>query len=481
MDNASGNETKLPEESTPGFPITARHLRWALIAPLAGVIVLAFCNWFYPDLNFGPRPFFLIYVPLEIVRIVLCAGIFIVWWIPRKFTKDLQGLIISSTFFAIAILFVFRLMMNLNNPMINNTEISHEALALRIISRWTLVISMLIVSYLQPNWQVKETTSRVVVAVSGFLAVITGTFVILYWNRYPFLNVHGSGSIEFAKILDYVAMALFFFLAYRNGQLSIKRKDPFLFILALAMATAILTEFSFTLIKSENDLMKLIGNLFAEGSFVLIFIAVVQKSLIMPYEQLANKEKMLQTANVHLQATTNELASSNAELGTFSYSVAHDLRNLVHAITASCGVLVLDSGTKLAPDARKALQHIVHSTERMSQVIDDLLELSKITQQELRREEVDLSDIVRKFSEDLKTSAPHRMAEFDIKPGLIANADSGLMRILLENLVRNAWKFTSLREHSRIRVRRSERKRSDHLFHSRQWCRFRYDECGQAV
>ena len=437
-------------EPRSGFSITARHLWWALIMPLVGVALMAIFNWLYPDLEFGQRPFFFIYVPLEIARIVICAGIFIVWWIPRKFTKDLQGLIISATFLALAILATFRLMTNLNNPMITNAETSNEALSLRVIARWTIVLSMLFVSYLHPGRKVKETTSKVVVAASGLFAVLAGLFVVTLWNRFPLFNVHGTGSIEFANILDYMAMASFFYVAYRNGRLSIERKDPFLFILAIAMSIAILTEFSFTLVNTENDLLKLIGNILANGSYVLIFFAVVRKSLINPYEQLSNKEKRLQSANARLQATTAELTASNAELKAFSYSVAHDLRNPLHSIMGCSEVLALDCGTKLDDDGKRALESIGRSAERMSQVIDDLLALSKITQRELHREAVDLSEIVRKFCEELKTSAPHRAVEFAIQPGLIANADAGLMRIIFENLIRNAWKFTSTQAHTRI-------------------------------
>lgn len=103
-------------------------------------------------------------------------------------------------------------------------------------------------------------------------------------------------------------------------------------------------------------------------------------------------------------------------------------------------------------DSKEALEHIIAASERMSQIITDLLALSRVTTHELQRENVNLSNLARRFYEELKTSDPARNIDFAIEPDLVAGIDSGLARILLENLIRNAWKFTSKNDHSKLEL-----------------------------
>ena len=158
-------------------------------------------------------------------------------------------------------------------------------------------------------------------------------------------------------------------------------------------------------------------------------------------------------AEERLHAKAAELSAANNELEAFSYSVAHDLRNPLHSIIACSEVLVKDCAPAMEKEGREALDHIVQSSLRMSYIIADLMTLSRITRQEIHHETVDLSDIARTFFEELKTSDPQRTIEFAIEPGLNAYADAGLARILIENLIRNAWKFTSKRKSSCIEFR----------------------------
>jgi light-regulated signal transduction histidine kinase (bacteriophytochrome) len=101
-------------------------------------------------------------------------------------------------------------------------------------------------------------------------------------------------------------------------------------------------------------------------------------------------------------------------------------------------------------DSKEAIQHIVKTTRRMSEVITDLLALSSITRQDVHRETTNLGDLVEAFSTELKSFYPQREIEFIIHPDCIADANTGLVRILIENLVRNAWKYTSKTNHARI-------------------------------
>ena len=146
---------------------------------------------------------------------------------------------------------------------------------------------------------------------------------------------------------------------------------------------------------------------------------------------------------------TRKLEAANKELESFSYSVSHDLRAPLRSIEAFSRILQ-DQAGKLDDEGRASLGKIRASTGRMTQLIDDMLQLSQVTLTELRRAPVDLSALARAVSEELRKSEPQRSVELIIEPNLTVQADGHLMRIVLENLIGNAWKFTGRQPAPRI-------------------------------
>ncbi len=140
-----------------------------------------------------------------------------------------------------------------------------------------------------------------------------------------------------------------------------------------------------------------------------------------------------------------ELASSNAELEQFAYSVAHDLRAPLRGISGFSQVLLEDYAAGLDEKGRDYLRRVMIAGQRMGRLIDGLLELSRVTRAEIRYETVDLSGLVEGIAEELKQSDPERRVEFVIEKGLVAEGDRQLLRVALENLLSNAWKFTEKR------------------------------------
>jgi signal transduction histidine kinase len=140
----------------------------------------------------------------------------------------------------------------------------------------------------------------------------------------------------------------------------------------------------------------------------------------------------------------------NKELEAFSYSVSHDLRAPLRAIDGFSQVLLEDCADRLDEQGRNYLQRVRAATQRMALLIDDMLKLSRITRAEVGREEVDLSAIVREIVSELSRAQPDREVEFVIASGLRARGDSRLLRIALENLLNNAFKFTSTHTQARI-------------------------------
>lgn len=154
-------------------------------------------------------------------------------------------------------------------------------------------------------------------------------------------------------------------------------------------------------------------------------------------------------AERRLTQRTAELEAANRELLAFAHTVAHDLRAPLRAIDGFGGMLAEEHAREMDKEARALLRRIRASARRMGALIDDLLHLSSISRSELQRESVDLSRLARDVIRSLRR-ADRRRCDVRIAPGVIANGDAGLLRVALENLLGNAWKFTGKQRRPRI-------------------------------
>jgi light-regulated signal transduction histidine kinase (bacteriophytochrome) len=147
---------------------------------------------------------------------------------------------------------------------------------------------------------------------------------------------------------------------------------------------------------------------------------------------------------------TAELAAVNKELEAFAYSVSHDLRAPLRSIGGFSQALLEDYESELDAEGQDYLRRVVAASQHMGQLIDDLLQLSRLTRREMRREQVDLSALARSVATRLREAEPHRPVEFVIAERVFARGDERLLTVVLENLLGNAWKFTSRRPEARI-------------------------------
>lgn len=150
-----------------------------------------------------------------------------------------------------------------------------------------------------------------------------------------------------------------------------------------------------------------------------------------------------------------QLASANKELESFTYSVSHDLRAPLRGIDGWSLALLEDYGDQLDVNGCEYLGVIRSETQRMGQLIDDLLQLSRVSRAELKREPVDLSAIARVVTARLQQAEPERTIDFFIEPDLTAQGDAHLLEIVLTNLLGNACKFTGSRAIAQIEFCRS--------------------------
>jgi light-regulated signal transduction histidine kinase (bacteriophytochrome) len=163
-------------------------------------------------------------------------------------------------------------------------------------------------------------------------------------------------------------------------------------------------------------------------------------------------EQRVQSLNQGLRQAVLELKAVNNELEAFSYSVSHDLRAPLRSIDGFSQALLEDYGGQLDPTGQDFISRIRAATQRMGNLIDDLLTLSRVTRSSIRMESVNLSQLAKRIANDLQHSYPERQVEVEIAPDLLVYGDTHLLQVVLENLIGNAWKFTSKQPHPIVTV-----------------------------
>jgi PAS domain S-box-containing protein len=155
-------------------------------------------------------------------------------------------------------------------------------------------------------------------------------------------------------------------------------------------------------------------------------------------------------AEVELQKAKLDLEAANKELEAFSYSVSHDLRSPLRSIDGFSQALLEDYADQLPSEGRNYLERIRASAHRMAELIEDLLKLSHVTRAHLKFVPVDLTKLVRDILAELQRPHPERSVRWSVAPNLTGRGDPQLIQIVLENLLNNAWKYTSKQEQAEI-------------------------------
>ena len=153
-----------------------------------------------------------------------------------------------------------------------------------------------------------------------------------------------------------------------------------------------------------------------------------------------------------LQQRTAALEAANSELEAFSYSVAHDLRAPLRGIDSFTQLLIAKYSQQLDEEGLKYLQRVRGAASHMSHLIDALLSLAQVGRGELQPVELDFSSLVQSVASEIEAANPERNVRIAIAPGMRAHADSQLLRIVVGNLLENAWKFTGRRQRPAIEV-----------------------------
>ena len=194
------------------------------------------------------------------------------------------------------------------------------------------------------------------------------------------------------------------------------------------------------------DIVDLMEDLAADISFSL--------DIFTGNERRKQAETELKRLNLDLERRvverTRQLEVTNKELEAFSYSVSHDLRAPLRSIDGFSQILLKTYHDQLDATGKDYLQRVRRASQRMGYLIDDLLQLSQVVRSPLRREPVDLSEIAEQVADELRKADPGRQVRFVLQQDLSVQADSGLMRIAMDNLLGNAWKYTGKKTETEI-------------------------------
>jgi light-regulated signal transduction histidine kinase (bacteriophytochrome) len=168
-----------------------------------------------------------------------------------------------------------------------------------------------------------------------------------------------------------------------------------------------------------------------------------------------------------VRTRTAELEAANRELESFSYSVSHDLRAPLRAIEGFSQLLSTRHAHKLDEAGLDYLHRILGSTKRMGQLIEDMLNLARLGRVAMRRTNVDLSALAREICDELSATSPRTQVQLQIEGQMSADGDPGLLRIALQNLLSNAWKYSSKRVEARIEFGRTTDAKGECIYHVR--------------
>jgi two-component system sensor histidine kinase/response regulator len=187
-------------------------------------------------------------------------------------------------------------------------------------------------------------------------------------------------------------------------------------------------------------------------SKVAVFVELAKKNELLrrQAELLAKSEQAARELAEARAELVRDLEHKNRELESFSYAVSHDLRAPLRRIDSFSRAVLESQGDRLDEPAQRFLSRVREASQQMSQLIDDVLYLSKVTRAELRDQEVDLSSLATLTLARLQDAEPSRRVEIRIRPAVVVTGDGQLLRIALENLLENAWKFTGKEPSARI-------------------------------
>jgi PAS domain S-box-containing protein len=278
------------------------------------------------------------------------------------------------------------------------------------------------------------------------ISVVDGGLRLLAWNR-RFIEL-----LEFPKELLYEGVNLEELFRYNARRGEYGPGDPEEQVRSRVARALPPVPHVFERVRANGVVLEIRGQPMPGGGFVTTYTDITER-------KAAERAVVQLNAELEQRVTerTAELERANGELEAFTYSVSHDLRSPLRAINGFSSIILAENRAKLTSESVGYLQRVVAASNRMSMLIDDLLALSRVSRQDVRRRIFDYSALAAEVVAALIQAHPEPIVRVSIQPDMYLDADPGLMRIVVENLVGNAWKFSARADDALIEIGCEER------------------------
>ena len=391
---------------------------------------------------------------VELFSIVVAFGIFMLAWNSRRFLDNNYLLFIGIAYFFIGGLDLIHTLAYKGMgvfPGYGSNLPTELWIAARYVESSSLLIAPLVLGRkLRPGF----VFLGYAVGISLLLATI------FYWNVFPQCFVEGVGLTSFKKVSEYIISLILI----GSMILLLRSRRQFdrgvLRLLVASIAITIGSELAFTFFVDLYGLSNLIGHLFKILSFYLIYKALIEIGLGKPYDLLFRNLKQSEES---LARSNTELGIINKELEAFSYSVSHDLRVPLRAIDGFSNALLEDYAGSLGKEGQHYLHRVRDGVKNMNQLIDDLLNLSRLGRRPMNKKEAKLETIAQAAYKSLEHEWRKRKVDFAAQQLSSVSVDPHLMQIVFTNLLSNSLKFTRSRANAKIEVG-SETKDGEEVF-----------------
>ncbi|GEM_PF-2798327 len=383
----------------------------------------------------------------EIFSVVVACATFMLAWNCRYYMRQHSIVYLGIGYVFVAVLEMFHVLscmgMGMQHQDVNRT--TQFWTAARLVEAITFVCAGLLAHRrLRP------------VSVFLFYALVMFAAIgLIFAGHFP--TTVADGQVTQFKLLSEYATVLLFALSlllFRRVR-DVFERNVFV-LLVLSIVLRMLAELDFAYHAPGYAESNLVGHMLKLAAFCLVYKAIIESGLRRPYgflfESLRRSEDALRAANLNLRRRTEELERANEELDAFSHTVVHDLKRPLTSVQGFADLLAEQEAPRPS-QCREWGERIGAAARRMGALIEDLLSLSQVKRGRLNEEAFDLAPLAREVADRVRETQPGREVDLEVEGGLVVRADPSLMRVVLENLLANAWKFTRTRAEARVTVR----------------------------
>lgn len=430
-----------------GANLTAQEKKTVGIAALALAVFLVASgsnlhNTFFQENYLG------IHLILEFFSMAVAFAIAMQSWLTYPHTGSNQRIYLGAVFLAVGSLDLLHTLSFKGMPFFLTDSSVPKATWFWVAARGTEALALALLLLRRDSQRVVDRRGGIYLLSLAYVFILS--YATFYWYQaLPVLVVNGQGVTDLKILIEYLIGLLHLLTAavllLRYRQQPRPRTSQRFLILALVFL--LLGELIFTLYRDVYDFYNFLGHIYkVAGYFCLLrslYVLTVEEPFVRERAALQRLEELVAQRTDKLQEINRELLVRNQELESLCYSISHDLRTPLRGIDGFSQLLLEDYQQHLDEAGQDYLLRVRIASQRMGQLFDDLLRLSKVTRQPLEQVEFSLSLMATEIMRDLQREDPGRRVQLKITPDLKVTGDQRLLYLALQNLLANAWKFTA--------------------------------------